>query len=312
VRGLVLAAGFGTRLRPITDRVPKAMLPVCGTPLLEHTLKLFVSQGFGPIIVNTHHLHEQIAAYVKSCRMPVSVSHESDRIRGTGGALWHARDFLAQSDEFFVCNVEPLKMLQLRAMVDDFREQRLDAGLVSVPTSAGGTIASDPVSASYLGTRQHDIDWSHAAQSFYVGVAFYTRRFLDLLTEEDFSIVPVWRRAQDAGMRVAVLYAPGDTYWRDVGTPAEMARVHYDILDGVSPYGVPRGLVLDSTRRLVAPMSLGATALDGLGSHVWLGSEEVPEGVSMEDVVVLPGARLEANQRYEHMILTPWGDLYLD
>jgi len=312
VRGLVLAAGFGTRLKPITEQVPKALVPVCGVPLLRHALDLLVSQGFGPMVVNTHHLHEQVQSWLGGFRPRVEISHEQDRIRGTGGALWCAREFLGREDEFFVCNVEPVKMLELRGLIDEFREQRLDAGLVAVPTSAGGTLASDPVSASYLGTRQHDIDWSSAAQSFFIGTAFYTSRFLSLLTEEDFSIVSVWSRAQQAGMRLAVLYAPGETYWKDVGTPTELARVHFDVVDGVSPFQVPPGLVLDSARGCVVPLSAGAGVLNGIGGHVWLGCDEVPEGISFERVVVMPGARLERNRRYESMVLTPWGDLFLD
>ena len=64
--GLILAAGFGTRLKPYTDHIPKPLLPFCGVPIINHAVRRLLSSGISDIIINTHHLHEQIEDFIKA------------------------------------------------------------------------------------------------------------------------------------------------------------------------------------------------------------------------------------------------------
>ena len=93
MKAFLLAAGAGTRLRPLTDHVPKCLVPVCGKPLLAHWLDLLLTQGVDEVLVNTHHLagqvHEFVAGHPRARQ--VSVLHE-ERLLGTGGTLLRHRD----------------------------------------------------------------------------------------------------------------------------------------------------------------------------------------------------------------------------
>lgn len=308
MRGLILAAGFGTRLAPITSSVPKALVPVCSRPLLQHCLESMHSQGFGPLLVNSHHLHEQLAEFRERSAVAFEISHETGAIKGTGGALAYARRFLGSDRDFFVCNVEPLKVLPLERLRETFRSRKLDCGLVGVPAQGDGTLFGDPANGKYAGTRADKLDMERVAHSYYTGVAFYSRRFLELVRDDDFSIVPVWRRAQDAGLGVDVLMTPPGVYWRDVGTPRELALVHWDAIDGRDDAGVPAGMEVDRAGGRVVPCSMDASERARVGRQVWCELEQVAAGCTLENCVVMAGAQLQPGRAYVNVICTQWGE----
>lgn len=96
MKALLLAAGTGTRLRPLTDTTPKCLVPILGTPLLEYWLKLLSEGGVGPSLINTHHLHSQVKAYLDRSpfREGVSTVYE-EKLLGTAGTLLNNRAFFA-------------------------------------------------------------------------------------------------------------------------------------------------------------------------------------------------------------------------
>ena len=95
MRGFVLAAGFGTRLRPLTDHIPKALVPVCGKPLLARSLAFLRGHGVTEIAVNSHYLADKIESFRREQKECFSLFHEEGNIRGTGGALYFAGEFLS-------------------------------------------------------------------------------------------------------------------------------------------------------------------------------------------------------------------------
>lgn len=98
---MVFAAGLGTRLKPLTDSIPKALVPVCGQPLLYHVLNKLRDAGYDDIVVNVHHFAGQIREYLAGhdFGVKISISDESDLLRETGGGIRHARRFLNGSGE---------------------------------------------------------------------------------------------------------------------------------------------------------------------------------------------------------------------
>jgi len=99
MRAILLAAGFGTRLRPLTDTIPKCLVPINGRPLLDIWLGNLSRAGLGPFLVNTHYLSEQVEAYVRDSRFrdAVTLVHEPE-LRGTAGTLLANTDFLDGQD----------------------------------------------------------------------------------------------------------------------------------------------------------------------------------------------------------------------
>jgi len=128
MKAMILAAGLGTRLRPLTDNVPKALVELNGRTLLEITIDRLKAFGATEIIVNTHHHAEKIVAFLKSKNnfgIRIELSREDDLLLDTGGGLKKAAWFLQEgnSDEpFFLHNVDVLSNIDFRQMLDAHRK----------------------------------------------------------------------------------------------------------------------------------------------------------------------------------------------
>lgn len=113
---MVFAAGLGTRLRPITDSLPKALVPVCGEPLLSHVLKKLKASGYTQVVVNVHHFADKIRKYLSDndFGLDVKISDESSELLETGGGIAYARGLILPSEEpFLVHNVDILSNLDI-------------------------------------------------------------------------------------------------------------------------------------------------------------------------------------------------------
>ena len=109
MKALIFAAGLGTRLRPITDTMPKALVPVGGKPLLEHVATKLIAAGYDELVINVHHFADQIRDYVAArggWGVQVAFSDETDLLRETGGGIRHAAPLLSGSEPFLVHNVD--------------------------------------------------------------------------------------------------------------------------------------------------------------------------------------------------------------
>ena len=118
---MILAAGLGTRLKPLTDRMPKALIPVGGTPLLEGLIRRLQKAGFDEFVINVHHFPEQIEAFLKehdNFGSRITLSDERDLLRETGGAIRHATQLLQDSPGgwFLVHNVDIITDLDYRLL----------------------------------------------------------------------------------------------------------------------------------------------------------------------------------------------------
>jgi len=137
MKAMIFAAGLGTRLKPITDTLPKALVPVCGEPLLRHVVLRLKESGIDDIVVNVHHFADKIVSYLEGSDFGVriAVSDESDRLLETGGGILHARDLLLRDEpldgRFLVHNVDILSDLDIRSFFDAWRPGALATLLVS-------------------------------------------------------------------------------------------------------------------------------------------------------------------------------------
>jgi NDP-sugar pyrophosphorylase family protein len=236
MRGFILAAGFGTRLKPITDTVPKALVPVCGEPLLAHNLRRLNASGvFSALGVNSHYLHGQMERFWRESPIPFELFHEKEKIRGTGGALDFAREFLGGDDTFFVANVDILNKFDLAELASRFIGSNRICSLVSIPVDTGGTVLYDGVTGDFLGIGADKDDYigQKYLEAEFTGAAFYRREFLDFVGAADFSIIPVWKRAAGEG-RVPGIIIPekASSWWMDIGTHEALAKIESDVNGG--------------------------------------------------------------------------------
>ena len=232
--GFILAAGFGTRLKPITDTVPKALVPVCGEPLLAHNLRGLRNSGvFSAIGVNSHYLHELMEQFQKNSAIPFQLFYEREKIRGTGGALDFAREFLSGDDAFLIANVDILHKFDIAELSTRFMESGRICSLVSVPVKTGGTILYDSESFDFIGVSSQRNSYPEADEALFTGVTFYRREFLNFVNGDDFSIIPVWRRALEAGDVPGILTPQKSaSWWMDIGTHEALASIESSVKNG--------------------------------------------------------------------------------
>ncbi|MBR1755651.1 MAG: nucleotidyltransferase family protein [Bacteroidaceae bacterium] len=118
-QAMIFAAGLGTRLKPLTDTMPKALVPVGGQPLLEHIILKLKAAGFERIVVNVHHFGQQIIDYLAAhdhFGLDIRISDERAELLETGGGLKHARALFDPSSPILIHNVDILSDLDLAAL----------------------------------------------------------------------------------------------------------------------------------------------------------------------------------------------------
>lgn len=119
MKALIFAAGLGSRLKPLTDKTPKALIPVGGKPMLEHVILKLIASGFNEIVVNIHHHGQQIIDYLQSKNnfgLRIHISDERDYLLDTGGGIKHARKFLDGNKPFLVHNADILSNVDLKQL----------------------------------------------------------------------------------------------------------------------------------------------------------------------------------------------------
>ena len=116
---MIFAAGLGTRLTPLTDHMPKALVPVAGKPMLEHVILKLIASGFDEIVINVHHFAEQIIDFLKDKNnfgIKIWISDETEELLDTGGGIKKASSLL--NDPFLVHNADILSNVDLKPLYD--------------------------------------------------------------------------------------------------------------------------------------------------------------------------------------------------
>ncbi|PIE35350.1 nucleotidyltransferase [candidate division KSB3 bacterium] len=127
MKAMIFAAGLGTRLRPLTETLPKALIPIDGAPLLDIAIRRLQQCGVTDILVNVHHLADQIVEFLQKNRssfeVDIHISDETEKLLDTGGALKKAAWFFDNDEPFFVYNVDILSDIDLQALYHSHCQQ---------------------------------------------------------------------------------------------------------------------------------------------------------------------------------------------
>lgn len=131
---MIFAAGLGTRLKPLTDHMPKALAPVAGKPMLEHVIEKLKASSFDEIVINVHHFANQIIDFLKAkdnFGIKIWISDETDELLDTGGGIKKASTYF--DEPFLVHNADILSNVDLKAMYDYHLKSDNDATLLVSP-----------------------------------------------------------------------------------------------------------------------------------------------------------------------------------
>lgn len=134
MKAMIFAAGLGTRLKPLTDHMPKALVPVAGRPMLEHVILKLKAAGFNELVINIHHFGEQILDFLRANQnfgLTIHISDERDCLLDTGGGIRKAEPFFRGNEPFLVHNVDILSDTDLKALYEYHRQSENDATLLA-------------------------------------------------------------------------------------------------------------------------------------------------------------------------------------
>ena len=133
MKAMIFAAGLGTRLKPLTDTLPKAMVPISGKPLLQHVIEKLKASGFDEIIINVHHFAEQIIDFVQANNnfgIHIEISDEREMLLDTGGGIKKAAHFFNTGKPFLIHNVDILSDINLTKLYAEHQKNDAHATLL--------------------------------------------------------------------------------------------------------------------------------------------------------------------------------------
>jgi len=234
MKALILAAGVGSRLRPLTDETPKALIPVAGVPMLERNLVRLKAAGARQFVVNAHHHAQKVADFCAELSrrhgVPVSVSREDDLLLDTGGALKKAAALLRGPEPFFVHNADVVSDLDLTALYAAHRESGALATLAVRERECARAYLFD-AKDRFVGHDDRGAGrstWAKgpvagARRLPFDGVHVISPALLDRISESGvFSITKTYLRLAAAGADLRAFRA--DRWaWHDVGTVEKLA-----------------------------------------------------------------------------------------
>lgn len=219
---MVLAAGIGSRMRPLTDATPKALVEVGGKPLVDHVLDRLAEAGVETAVVNVHHFADQMEAHLAGRSQPkVLIADERAGLLDSGGGIKNALGLLGP-EPIFVANIDSLwidgttpPLEQMKAAWDP---ERMDMLLLLVPKGQG--IGFEGPRGFFIdedGRITHSADDANPAPFANVGFQIMKPQVLADEPQGAFSILPIWWRLQEQGRIFGVVM---DAFWMHVGDPA--------------------------------------------------------------------------------------------
>jgi len=240
MKAMILAAGLGTRLRPLTENRPKALVEIDGRTLLEITLSRLRSFGVREVIINIHHFADMIVEYLKTNAnfgMRIEVSRE-EALLDTGGGLKKAAQFFlddpSSEEPFIVHNVDVLSTIDLRRMVQFHTENQALATLAVQDRKTSRYLLFDD-QLQLRGRRSGDDQPEFVASRqqahalAFSGIHVISPRFLKMMNEDGaFSIITPYMRLAAQGEKILAFRAD-EYYWRDLGQPENVAQAAEDL-----------------------------------------------------------------------------------
>jgi len=338
VKGFVLAAGFGERLRPLTEALPKPLFPVGNLPLIGYALKLLAHHGITDVVVNLHHLGRPLREQLgDGGKFGVQITYsEEEEILGTGGGLKRMHEHFSD-DSFVVLNSDTIVDVDLTALLAAHRKSGALATMVlreDPQQERYGQIEIDSTGQIRKLLGQGEADEPLRALMF-AGVHVLEPRFLDYIPPDIKTCVVRYAYAKALQNREPLYGVTNDGYWADAGTPARYLQVNRDALDrlikldhadplqgfALSPkkevaevVRMGEGVQLGSGALIVPPVLLGDGTRVGdnakVGPYAVVGARcHIGKEAQVSNTVVLEGAKIEAGTQVANAVVGKKGIL---
>ncbi len=233
MEAMILAAGLGTRLRPLTENTPKALVKIAGIPALEHVAQRLINAGATRLIINVHHHADQIRDFLASrdnFGVEVSVSEEIDCPLDTGGGVKHAQQFFRSDRSFLLHNVDILSDINLGKLYAAHEASDALATLAVMNRETSRYLLFDEAGLCGYGNAAKDFEQlarpvqGESIRLGFCGVHAISPRIWSLMTETGiFSIITLYMRLAATGKKI-LPYRVDGAHWIDIGTPEKLAK----------------------------------------------------------------------------------------
>ncbi len=288
IQAFILAAGYGERLRPITDYIPKPLLPILGKPVIGIVLDRLSQLQVKSFGINIHHKSEMFMQWVASSPYAGKIELFPEKtILGTGGGLSNARAFLGRST-FIVHNADILSDINLQMLVEEHFSSGNFVTLAVHNYEKFNNLRIDSAGMLRNVGKSEKAGDSRLCKMAFTGVAVYSPDFLGFLPEGNSSVVDAWRKALSKGRKIGTVDFSGCS-WSDIGTPSSYASAVFEALqrDGETLYVHPSA-------------QCGNAQIEG--KAVFERGAVVGPGTCLKNCIVLPQTHLPAGRRLEDAI----------
>ena len=296
MNALILSAGFGTRLKPLTDFIPKPLVPIAGKPLLSVIAEPLLACGFNKIAFNLHHLPEKIKKYVvDNIPCPTEFMYE-EQILGTGESIARFSDISCKKDFFLVYNGDIVSNIGITALLEYHTHFDSDVTLALVKGAADNVrLAPDGKIIDIRG----ELDSPQIGGLFtFSGIAVYNTSFATKMPRGKFYSVIDYIIEKMCKKDITIRgFNADNVYWNDIGSANSYLKLHRDILlnKKFAPFGVEipeSGIIIDKTAIIENNVSINGFTVIGKGSKIGKDSY-LKNCIIMENTLIAPGSNIK-------------------
>lgn len=289
MNAIILSAGLGTRLRPITQNIPKPLLPIVHRPIIEVNIERLINCGIENIGVNLFHKADLIKKFLKESSSHLRIVVEK-KLRGTGGALLNFRDLI--KDDVIIHNVDVLSNIDIGAAIE-FHKFRKPLATLILTDRCGTNVLKIDETFRIIDFAKTDTKNYYT----YTGVAILSEKISSYLPEKYvFSIIDVYKRLIDE--KLPIIGFLTKKAWCDIGTHEAYWNVHYEILRKKVRFD---GLDIDSPI-YIHPSSKAETR--NLGGFISIGPNcSISEKVGLKNTIVFENSNIEEGY-FENSLLS--------
>jgi len=231
MRALLLAAGLGTRLRPLTNNIPKCLVPVNERPLLDYWLELLITQGIERVLINTHYLADVVKQYIAESRWTkqIEIVHE-ELLLGTGGTILHNRDFFKEQP-FLVAHGDNLTVFDVNNLISrhEKRPNNIDITMMTFETDTPSACGIVEENDGGIVTAFHEKVVNPPGNRANGAVYIFEPSVIDFLVGLKSDAIDLSREVLPHFMgRIYTYFNRG--YLRDIGTPESLHQAEKEII----------------------------------------------------------------------------------
>ena len=303
MKAFVLAAGLGTRLRPLTDLIPKPLIPILNIPSLFYTFSLLKQAAITEIICNTHHHADTIRRFIESSDLPglnISFSEETT-ILGTGGGLKKCEKLL-DGEEFLLVNSDIISDIDFRALIRHHNESGLPGTLTLFETPETATIGSVGIENGLVKDFRNLRNTGLSSSLIYTGAAVFSPQIFRYLKPEFSGIVDTgFTGVIDNG---GLGYYHHKGVWMDIGTMENYWQANLDQNSMIANMAQPMELAIAVRPHPLSPLAVISPEAKVSGSVIGRGCN-IGAHSTITNSVILPGVTVKPGSTIINAVVDP-------